>query len=28
MEIAGRYGLTMHMERMPELMEKYNLRLG
>jgi quercetin dioxygenase-like cupin family protein len=27
MEIAGRYGLTMYMERMPELMEKYNLRL-
>jgi quercetin dioxygenase-like cupin family protein len=27
-ETAGRYGLTMHMERMPELMEKYNLRLG
>ncbi len=27
-EIAGRYGLTMHMEQMPELMEKYNLRLG
>ena len=28
MEIAGKYGLTMYMERMPELMEKYDLKLG
>ena len=28
MEIAGRYGLSMQMERIPELVEKYNLRLG
>ncbi len=27
-EIADRYGLTMYMERVPALLEKYNLRLG
>jgi hypothetical protein len=27
-EIANRYGLTMYMERVPALLEKYNLRLG
>ncbi|HEV2073744.1 MAG TPA: cupin domain-containing protein [Thermomicrobiales bacterium] len=26
--IAGRYGLTMHLERLPELMERFNVRLG
>lgn len=25
MEIAGRYGLTMHMEQVPELLERYGL---
>lgn len=28
LEIAGKYGLTFYMERVPELLEKYNLRLG
>jgi quercetin dioxygenase-like cupin family protein len=27
-QIAGRYGLTMHLERIPELMERFNVRLG
>ena len=27
-QIAGRYGLTMHLERIPELMERFNVHLG
>ncbi len=27
MEIASKYGLTMHMERMPEIMEKHGVEL-
>lgn len=27
-EIAGRYGLTFHLERVPELLERHGLRLG
>lgn len=27
-EIAGRYGLTFHMERVPELLDRHGLRLG
>ncbi len=28
LEVAGRYGLTFHMERIPELLERHGLRLG
>ncbi len=27
-EIAGKYGMTFHMEQVPELEEKYNIKLG
>ena len=27
-EIAGRYGLAFHMERVPELLERHGQRLG
>ena len=27
-EVAGRYGLTFHMERVPELLERHGLTLG
>lgn len=26
--IAGRYGLTMHLEQLPDLMQRFNVSLG